>query len=78
MLDAVGASFVFITQSFNTTTNMGRLTLNMLLSFALFEREVTDEQIAASTRKGIWMGGPVPLGYDVIERKLAPTTFRLQ
>jgi len=74
VLDQRGASFVSITQSFNTTTSMGRLTLNMLLSFAQFEREVTGERIrdkiAASKRKGIWMGGPVPLGYDVIDRKL--------
>jgi len=74
ILDRKGASFVSITQSFNTTTSMGRLTLNMLLSFAQFEREVTGERIRdkiyASKRKGIWMGGPVPLGYDVIGRKL--------
>ncbi|WP_423140762.1 recombinase family protein [Parablastomonas sp. CN1-191] len=74
VLDAAGASFVSITQSFNTTTSMGRLTLNMLLSFAQFEREVTSERIrdkiAASRRRGIWMGGPVPLGYDVRDRKL--------
>ena len=74
ILDRKGASFVSITQSFNTTTSMGRLTLNMLLSFAQFEREVTGERIRdkiyASKRKGIWMGGRVPLGYDVIERKL--------
>jgi len=74
VLDKAGASFVSITQSFNTTTSMGRLTLNMLLSFAQFEREVTGERIrdkiAASKRKGIWMGGPVPLGYEVVERKL--------
>ena len=74
ILDNAGASFVSITQSFNTTTSMGRLTLNMLLSFAQFEREVTGERIRdkieASKKKGIWMGGPVPLGYDVIERKL--------
>lgn len=74
VLDEAGASFVSITQSFNTTTSMGRLTLNMLLSFAQFEREVTGERIrdkiAASKRRGIWMGGPVPLGYDVRERKL--------
>ena len=61
-------------QSFNTTTSMGRLTLNMLLSFAQFEREVTGERIrdkiAASKRKGLWMGGPVPLGYNVQARKL--------
>ncbi len=76
VLDKAGASFVSITQSFNTTTSMGRLTLNMLLSFAQFEREVTGERIrdkiAASKRKGIWMGGPVPLGYDVVDRKLVP------
>lgn len=74
VLDKAGASFVSITQSFNTTTSMGRLTLNMLLSFAQFEREVTGERIrdkiAASKRKGIWMGGPVPLGYVVKDRKL--------
>ena len=74
ILDKQEASFVSITQSFNTTTSMGRLTLNMLLSFAQFEREVTGERIrdkiAASKRKGIWMGGPVPLGYNVIDRKL--------
>jgi site-specific DNA recombinase len=74
VLDSAGASFVSITQSFNTTTSMGRLTLNMLLSFAQFEREVTGERIrdkiAASKRKGMWMGGPVPLGYEVENRKL--------
>ncbi len=74
VLDGAQASFVSITQSFNTTTSMGRLTLNMLLSFAQFEREVTGERIrdkiAASKRKGMWMGGPVPLGYDVLDRKL--------
>ncbi len=78
ILDKAGASFVSITQSFNTTTSMGRLTLNMLLSFAQFEREVTSERIRdkieASKKKGIWMGGPVPLGYDVIERKLIENT----
>jgi site-specific DNA recombinase len=72
--DTTGASFVSVTQAFNTSTSMGRLTLNMLLSFAQFEREVTAERIrdkiAASKRKGMWMGGPVPLGYDVIDRKL--------
>lgn len=82
VLDKAGASFVSITQSFNTTTSMGRLTLNMLLSFAQFEREVTGERIrdkiAASKRKGIWMGGPVPLGYDVIERKLVPNATEAQ
>jgi site-specific DNA recombinase len=74
VLDRVGASFVSVTQAFNTTTSMGRLTLNVLLSFAQFEREVTGERIrdkvAASKKKGMWMGGPVPLGYDVKERKL--------
>ncbi|MEM9429595.1 MAG: recombinase family protein [Pseudomonadota bacterium] len=68
ILDAVGASFVSVTQSFNTATSMGRLTLNMLLSFAQFEREVTAERIrdkiSASKKKGLWMGGNVPLGYD--------------
>jgi len=75
-LDAKQASFVSVTQAFNTTTSMGRLTLNVLLSFAQFEREVTGERIrdkiAASKKKGIWMGGPVPLGYQVIDRKLVP------
>ncbi|HVR90217.1 MAG TPA: recombinase family protein [Novosphingobium sp.] len=74
VLDKAEASFVSITQSFNTTTSMGRLTLNMLLSFAQFEREVTGERIrdkiAASKRRGMWMGGRVPLGYDVIDRRL--------
>ena len=72
--DASAVSFISITQSFNTTTSMGRLTLNMLLSFAQFEREVTGERIrdkiAASKKKGIWVGGVVPLGYRVFERKL--------
>jgi DNA invertase Pin-like site-specific DNA recombinase len=72
--DANGVSFVSVTQQFNTTTSMGRLTLNVLLSFAQFEREVTAERIrdkiAASKKKGLWMGGPVPLGYDVRDRKL--------
>ncbi len=75
-LDAKEASFVSVTQAFNTTTSMGRLTLNVLLSFAQFEREVTGERIrdkiAASKKKGLWMGGPVPLGYQVIDRKLVP------
>src|SRR6195256_2590561 len=70
--DAHGVSFVSVTQQFNTTTSMGRLTLNVLLSFAQFEREVTSERIrdkvAASKRKGMWMGGLVPLGYDVRDR----------
>ncbi len=74
ILDLAGASFVSVTQSFNTTTSMGRLTLNVLLSFAQFEREVTGERIrdkiAASKKKGMWMGGVVPLGYDVVDRKL--------
>jgi DNA invertase Pin-like site-specific DNA recombinase len=74
IFDASDASFVSITQAFNTTTSMGRLTLNVLLSFAQFEREVTGERIrdkiAASKAKGIWMGGMLPLGYDVHERAL--------
>ena len=73
-LDKAGASFVSVTQAFNTTNSMGRLTLNVLLSFAQFEREVTSERIrdkiAASKRKGMWMGGPVPLGYKLEARKL--------
>jgi DNA invertase Pin-like site-specific DNA recombinase len=74
VLDAHNASFVSVTQQFNTTTSMGRLTLNMLLSFAQFEREIAGERIrdkiAASKAKGMWMGGNVPLGYDVRDRKL--------
>ncbi len=74
VFDAHDVSFVSVTKQFNTTTSMGRLTLNMLLSFAQFEREVTGERIrdkiAASKKKGMWMGGVVPLGYDVIDRKL--------
>ena len=74
VFDANGVSFVSVTQQFNTTTSMGRLTLNVLLSFAQFEREVTGERIrdkiAASKRKGMWMGGVVPLGYDARNRKL--------
>ncbi|UTW52535.1 recombinase family protein [bacterium SCSIO 12827] len=74
VFDAQGASFVSVTQQFNTTTSMGRLTLNVLLSFAQFEREVTGERIrdkiAASKRKGMWMGGNPPLGYDCRDRKL--------
>ena len=73
-LDAADASFVSVTQSFNTSTSMGRLTLNVLLSFAQFEREVTAERIrdkiAASKKKGLWMGGPVPLGYEPDGRTL--------
>ena len=72
--DARSVSFVSVTQQFNTTTSMGRLTLNVLLSFAQFEREVTGERIrdkiAASKRKGMWMGGMPPLGYDLKNRKL--------
>ena len=67
LFDANGVSFVSVTQQFNTTTSMGRLTLNVLLSFAQFEREVTSERIRdkilASKRKGLWVGGTVPLGY---------------
>jgi site-specific DNA recombinase len=74
LFDAQGVSFVSVTQAFNTTTSMGRLTLNVLLSFAQFEREVTGERIrdkvAASKRKGMRMGGPIPLGYDVKDKKL--------
>ena len=74
VFDAHGVTFVSVTQSFNTTTSMGRLTLNILLSFAQFEREVIGERIrdkiAASRQKGMWMGGNVPLGYDVEDRKL--------
>jgi len=74
VLDRNGVSFVSVTQQFNTTTSMGRLTLNILLSFAQFEREVTGERIrdkiAASKAKGMWMGGTPPLGYDVVDRKL--------
>jgi DNA invertase Pin-like site-specific DNA recombinase len=74
VFDAHGVTFVSITQSFNTTTSMGRLTLNILLSFAQFEREVIGERIrdkfAASRARGMWMGGKVPLGYDVTDRKL--------
>ena len=74
VFDRNGVTFVSVTQSFNTTTSMGRLTLNILLSFAQFEREVTAERIrdkfAASRAKGIWMGGWAPLGYDVKDRKL--------
>ncbi|WP_047492319.1 recombinase family protein [Terriglobus sp. TAA 43] len=72
--DREGVSFVSVTQQFNTTNSMGRLTLNVLLSFAQFEREVTGERIrdkiAASKKKGMWMGGVVPLGYDLHDRRL--------
>ena len=74
VFDAHGVSFVAVTQQFNTTTSMGRLTLNVLLSFAQFEREVTGERIrdkiAASKQKGMWMGGTPPLGYDLRDRRL--------
>ncbi|MCT8971443.1 recombinase family protein [Microbaculum marinisediminis] len=74
LFDANGASFVSVTQAFNTSTSMGRLTLNVLLSFAQFEREVAGERIrdkiALSKRRGMWMGGLPPLGYDGIDKKL--------
>jgi site-specific DNA recombinase len=75
LFDAHGVSFVSVTQQFNTTSSMGRLTLNVLLSFAQFEREVTSERIrdkvAASKKKGIWVGGPLPLGYAMKDGKVA-------
>ena len=75
LFDAHGVSFVSVTQQFNTTTSMGRLTLNVLLSFAQFEREVTSERIrdkiAASKRKGLWVGGTLPFGYEMKEGKIA-------
>lgn len=74
LFDRHGVSFVSVTQQFNTTTSMGRLTLNVLLSFAQFEREVTSERIrdkiGASKRKGLWVGGMAPLGYDTKDRKI--------
>src|SRR5215213_2448804 len=74
LFDQHGVSFVSVTQAFNTTSSMGRLTLNVLLSFTQFEREVTGERIrdkiAASKKKGLWMGGVVPLGYRVENRAL--------
>jgi DNA invertase Pin-like site-specific DNA recombinase len=74
LFDQQNVSFVSVTQQFNTTTSMGRLTLNVLLSFAQFEREVTSERIrdkiAASKRKGLWVGGMAPLGYDTKDRKI--------
>jgi site-specific DNA recombinase len=77
-LDSRGVSFVSVTQQFNTSSSMGRLTLNVLLSFAQFEREVTGERIrdkiAASKKKGMWMGGIVPVGYDLRGRKLVPNS----
>jgi len=76
IFDAHQVTFVSVTQSFNTTTSMGRLTLNILLSFAQFEREVAGERvrdkIAASRQRGMWMGGMPPYGYDVVDRKLVP------
>jgi site-specific DNA recombinase len=75
LFDAHGVSFVSVTQQFNTTTSMGRLTLNVLLSFAQFEREVTSERIrdkiAASKRKGLWVGGTLPFGYEMKDGKVA-------
>jgi site-specific DNA recombinase len=75
LFDGHGVSFVSVTQQFNTTTSMGRLTLNVLLSFAQFEREVTSERIrdkiAASKRKGLWVGGNLPLGYEMKDGKIA-------
>ena len=75
LFDAHGVSFVSVTQQFNTTTSIGRLTLNVLLSFAQFEREVTSERIrdkiAASKRKGLWVGGNLPLGYEMKDGKIA-------
>jgi site-specific DNA recombinase len=74
LFDAHGVSFVSVTQSFNTSSSMGRLTLNVLLSFAQFERELIGERvrdkIAASKRKGMWVGGPVPLGYAAVDKKI--------
>jgi len=82
VFDAHGVSFVAVTQQFNTTTSMGRLTLNVLLSFAQFEREVTGERIrdkiAASKRKGMWMGGVPPLGYDTKDRHLVVNPVEAQ
>src|SRR5262245_40242430 len=78
VLDRNSVTFVSVTQSFNTTTSMGRLMLNVLLSFAQFEREVTGERIrdkfASSRKKGMWMGGWAPLGYDIKNRKLIINT----
>lgn len=74
LFDEHGVTFVSVTQQFNTTTSMGRLTLNILLSFAQFEREVTGkrirDKISSSKAKGMWMSGTPPLGYDVRDRKL--------
>ena len=78
--DQYGVSFVSVTQQFNTTTSMGRLMLNVLLSFAQFEREIAGERIrdkiAASKKKGMWMGGSVPLGYDWKDRRWSSTRLR--
>ena len=74
LFEAHSVSFVSVTQSFNTRSSMGRLTLNVLLSFAQFERELIGERvrdkIAASKRKGLWVGGPVPLGYAAVDKKI--------
>jgi site-specific DNA recombinase len=82
VFDQYGVTFVSITQSFNTTTSMGRLTLNVLLSFAQFEREVIGERvrdkIAASKKKGMWMGGTPPLGYDIENRQLSPNKSEIE
>ncbi len=82
IFDERKVTFVSVTQAFNTTTSMGRLTLNILLSFAQFERELAGERvrdkIAASRQRGIWMGGMPPLGYDVVERKLVPNAEEAQ
>ena len=80
VFDRHGVTFISVTQAFNTTTSMGRLTLNMLLSFAQFEREVIGERIrdkvAASKQRGMFMGGTPPLGYDVINKKLVVNQCR--
>jgi site-specific DNA recombinase len=82
VFERYGVSFVSVTQQFNTTTSMGRLMLNLLLSFAQFEREVTGERIrdkiAARKAKGMWMGGVPPLGYDVDNRRLVPNEREAQ
>lgn len=82
LFDKHKVSFVSVTQQFNTTSSMGRLTLNVLLSFAQFEREVTGERIrdkiSASKKKGMWMGGFSPLGYDIVEKKLIPNSTEAQ
>jgi site-specific DNA recombinase len=82
LFEARGVSFVSVTQQFNTTTSMGRLMLNVLLSFAQFEREVTGERIrdkiAASKRKGMWMGGTPPIGYELKDKKLLVNNLQAQ